>query len=51
VSQAARVARKERRDLGRLLKKHGLDARRFLDVDTDGNGGEPPANGVSSPHP
>jgi DNA-binding NtrC family response regulator len=49
VSQAARVARKERRDLGRLLKKHGLDARRFLDVAAPG--GEPPAAGASPPHP
>jgi DNA-binding NtrC family response regulator len=53
VSQAARVARKERRDFGRLLKKHGLDARRFLDVDSsaDRNGGRPPAGGASTPHP
>jgi DNA-binding NtrC family response regulator len=53
VSQAARVARKERRDFGRLLKKHGLDARRFLGVDAPGDhdGGEPPAGGASSPHP
>ncbi len=53
VSQAARVARKERRDFGRLLKKHGLDARRFLDVDSseDRTGARPPAGGASSPHP
>ena len=29
VSQAARVAGKERRDLGKLLKKHGLDPKSF----------------------
>jgi DNA-binding NtrC family response regulator len=29
VSQAARAAGKERRDLGKLLKRHGLDPRRF----------------------
>ncbi len=53
VSQAARVARKERRDLGRLLKKHGLEARRFLDVNaaSDHRGDEPPVDGVSTPHP
>ena len=29
VSRAARAAGKERRDLGKLLKRHGLDPRRF----------------------
>ena len=29
VTKAARVARKERRELGKLLKKHGLNARDF----------------------
>jgi DNA-binding NtrC family response regulator len=52
VSQAARVAHKERRDLGRLLKRHGLDARRFLYGDSpEDGGGAPPPDGVSSPHP
>jgi DNA-binding protein Fis len=29
VSRAARAAGKERRDLGKLLKRHGLDPRQF----------------------
>jgi DNA-binding NtrC family response regulator len=29
VSQAAREAGKERRDLGKLLKRHGFDPRQF----------------------
>jgi two-component system response regulator GlrR len=32
VTRAARAARKERRDFGRLLKKHGLDPRTFAGV-------------------
>ena len=30
VSRAARAAGKERRELGKLLKKHQLDPRRFV---------------------
>ena len=30
VSRAARAAGKERRDLGKLLKRHGLDPRQFV---------------------
>jgi two-component system response regulator GlrR len=30
VSRAARTAGKERRDLGKLLKRHGLDPRQFV---------------------
>jgi DNA-binding protein Fis len=29
VSEAARIAGKERRALGKLLKKHGIDRRHF----------------------
>ena len=29
VSRAARAAGKERRDLGKLLKRHGFDPRKF----------------------
>jgi DNA-binding NtrC family response regulator len=32
VSRAARAAGKERRDLGKLLKRHGLDPRQFMDT-------------------
>jgi DNA-binding NtrC family response regulator len=53
VSQAARAAHKERRDFGRLLKKHGLDARGFLDADPPGagNGGGPQPVGRRPPTP
>jgi DNA-binding NtrC family response regulator len=38
VSRAARAAGKERRDLGKLLKKHGLDPKTFAGVSQSDNG-------------
>jgi DNA-binding NtrC family response regulator len=51
VSSAARAARKERRDLRRLLRKHRLDPQRFTDAASAGVGHSSPAARDDAPPP
>jgi hypothetical protein len=45
VNRAARTAGKERRDLGKLLKRHGLDPRQFASLPAFSGAGRVPLAG------